>query len=175
MHIYPAVAAVALLGAGVALVTDLRRGKIYNWLTLPLLALGPLLQTAHAGWAGLGVSLLALLLVAAVLGGLCVLAGPGLGGGDIKLLLALGAVLGWPDAGWLLLYTALASPVLAIPAMLRRRIFWQTCHNLACNLARRRLGERGVSVAAGSSGPRLPYAVCILLGTLGVVLRGLLF
>lgn len=73
----------------VAAATDLARGKIYNWLTLPAIALGLVAQAAVGGLGGLlsglagaGVGLLAY-------GGLFLLRA--MGGGDVKLVMALGA------------------------------------------------------------------------------------
>ena len=78
----------ALLVA-VALYTDITQGKIYNWLTAPALGVGLLLNGVFYGTAGLLSSLggigigLALFLLSAVLGRI-------LGGGDVKVLTALG-------------------------------------------------------------------------------------
>lgn len=80
----------------VAVVTDLRRGLIPNWLTLPAMAAGLALGGFVGGWAGLGWAAVGLLagglvfLPAFVLGGA--------GGGDVKLLAAVGA-LGGPVFG----------------------------------------------------------------------------
>jgi prepilin peptidase CpaA len=76
----------------VAAATDLRRFKVYNWLTLPALAGGLLASAWFGGPAGLGNSMAG----AAV--GFCALAVffavGGVGAGDVKLLTALGAWLG---------------------------------------------------------------------------------
>ena len=77
--------------AGVAAVTDYRSGKIYNWLTLPALALG-LIVAGFEGWATIlsataGVGVAAAVFIPLFLTGI-------FGGGDAKLLMALGTVLG---------------------------------------------------------------------------------
>ncbi len=160
----PWIAGVALAAASVAALTDVRSNKVYNWLTLPLLAAAPLLQYAVHGPPGLlgsvlgaGCAIAGLILLSLAIGG-------GFGGGDLKLLIAMGALLAWPSAGWLLLWTGLAGALLALPILLRRGIFLMTCTNLGMNLLRRRSGERDLSVSAGSHGPKLPYAVAILIG-----------
>jgi prepilin peptidase CpaA len=170
----PVTLAIAIAAAAVALATDLRQGKIYNWLTLPLLATAPLVQLARHGWSGLGSSLLGAAAVVVILIGLALLGGRGLGGGDIKLLVALGALLGWPSSGWLLLYTGLSSLIVALPAMLWRGVLFDSCRNLIVNLLRRRAGERDLTVSAGSRGPKLRFAVCIMFGVLAALLRGAL-
>src|SRR5258708_4015056 len=77
--------------AAVAAITDYRTGKIYNWLTLPALVFGLVV----ASFAGLptvasalqGVALASLIFLPMFFCGV-------LGGGDVKLLMAIGTVLG---------------------------------------------------------------------------------
>lgn len=81
------------LGVGaVAIVTDLWRRLIPNWLTAAGMAAGALLHGAHYGWRGLaqaagGAALGFVLLLPFALKG-------AMGGGDIKLMAAFGAMLG---------------------------------------------------------------------------------
>ena len=49
-----------MLVTAVAAVTDLRSGKVPNWLTLPALAAGPALWGMLGGWSGLETSALGL-------------------------------------------------------------------------------------------------------------------
>jgi prepilin peptidase CpaA len=172
MYVNTAVGGVALIGLAVALSTDIRHNKIRNWLTVPLFLLGIAINSALHGWHGLASALLGFGAVAVILTAVLMILGPGIGGGDIKLMMALGALLGWPAAGWLLLYTALSGAVVTVPVMLRHRIFLATWRNLTWYLLRRRMGERGLAVADGSVGPKLPFAVCATLGVLGVVFLG---
>ena len=77
--------------AAVAAFTDYRSGKIYNWLTLPALALG-LVVALGVGMPTVvlalqGVAVASVIFLPMFFGGI-------LGGGDVKLLLALGTVLG---------------------------------------------------------------------------------
>lgn len=98
--------AVAIGVAATAAVSDLRRFRIPNRLTRSALVLGVLYHAFFSGWPGVGHALggcvlgLALLLVPYLLGGF--------GGGDVKLLGAVGAWLGAP----LLLVTFLVSSLL---------------------------------------------------------------
>lgn len=95
----------ALLGAG----WDLRYGRIPNWLTYPTLLLG-LALNAQQG------RLLPSLAGLACAGGLFLavwLAGK-MGGGDVKLMAALGAMAGWPRVLDILFFTALAGGVMAV-------------------------------------------------------------
>jgi prepilin peptidase CpaA len=80
-----AVTAICALAA----LTDLWKGRIYNWLTLPALVLGLAYATYAGGWLGLGESLVAAVLGMFLLGWMFWLGV--MGGGDVKLLMALGA------------------------------------------------------------------------------------
>jgi prepilin peptidase CpaA len=150
-----------------AAVTDFRAGTIYNWLTLPVLALAPIWHFVTRGLPGLWSSLEGFGITAGILVALALVAGRGLGGGDLKLLSALAALGGHPYALWMLVFTALSGPVVAVPAMVRRRIVGYTLRNLAMNVATRyAAGQRDVSVGQGSLGGKLPYGICIALGAL---------
>lgn len=76
----------------VGLVTDLTRQTIYNWITFPAAALGLALGAIDGGWAGLGIHFLGLLVGLAIL--FVPFAFGGVGGGDVKLLAAAGALAG---------------------------------------------------------------------------------
>lgn len=68
---------------------DIARGRIYNWLTLPALLAGLACAFALLGWAGLLSGALGVATGLAVFGWMF---GIGMmGGGDVKLLMALGA------------------------------------------------------------------------------------
>ena len=75
-----------------AAVIDARSGLIPNWLTLPTLALAPLAHALQAGPGALGGALLSALLCAAV--PLLLFARRAMGGGDVKLFAAAGALVG---------------------------------------------------------------------------------
>ncbi len=88
------------LGAAVAVsviagAIDARTGRIPNWLTLPALALGLGGNALRGGLGGLGGSVLGVLVSGAVPWLLYrSTKGAGIGGGDVKLFAALGALLG---------------------------------------------------------------------------------
>lgn len=78
----------------VAALTDTRTGQIPNWLTLPTLAAAPIV---HAVWGLPGAwiaSLLGALACAAVPATVFALSREGMGGGDVKLFAAIGALAG---------------------------------------------------------------------------------
>jgi prepilin peptidase CpaA len=80
-----AVTAISVLAA----LTDLVRGRIYNWLTAPALIAGIAASTWALGWNGLGQALLGALTGFLLYGWMFSLRV--MGGGDVKLLMALGA------------------------------------------------------------------------------------
>ncbi|MGO8671594.1 MAG: prepilin peptidase [Capsulimonadaceae bacterium] len=104
----------AMLGAvlATAVVTDVARRKIYNWLTLPAMVAGVAvnvvfhglrgLEAAAAGWLVGSLWFLLMFLKGAT------------GAADVKLLQAVGTFVGPTLMGWVLLYTALAGGVMGI-------------------------------------------------------------
>src|SRR5262245_46803233 len=94
----------ALIAAGIAAVTDLRTGRIPNRLTLGAFAVGVIgnvVPGCRSGEPRAAAAAFTTALVAAAIGGLAPLVlwrAGALGGGDLKLFVALGAMLG-PRAG----------------------------------------------------------------------------
>ena len=85
---YVVIASCALVGS----ITDFREFKVYNILTIPCFLAGITFYTMTQGWTGLGYSLggatlgFAILLLPYLLGGV--------GAGDVKFVMAIGAWLG---------------------------------------------------------------------------------
>jgi Flp pilus assembly protein protease CpaA len=96
---------------GAAAVEDLWRRTISNWLCLAALVSGMAFHGWIGGWRGVGESLLGavcgfgIFLLFYLLGGM--------GGGDVKLMGGLGAVLGWSRALYAAFWTALTGGLLA--------------------------------------------------------------
>jgi len=85
----------AALASAAAAWTDHRTGRIPNWITMPTVALGLIMHAAMGGVHALTTSGLGLLVGIAVPAILYkVSAGKAIGGGDVKLFAALGALLG---------------------------------------------------------------------------------
>jgi prepilin peptidase CpaA len=83
---------IAVLATLIAAITDARSGRIPNWLTLPLLLIGPVAAAFSEGVQGVLLSLIGICLCGLV--PLILFARNAMGGGDVKLLAALGGVLG---------------------------------------------------------------------------------
>jgi prepilin peptidase CpaA len=95
---------IAALVAFIAMITDMKWGRIYNWLTFPAIFAGWLLNLALFGLSGLGYSFLATL---AGIGLYIIPAAFGLVGmGDVKLMGAIGALGGSSFAVTVFLYTS---------------------------------------------------------------------
>lgn len=77
-----------------AAVIDVERGKIPNWLTYPSWVFGLTFAALTAGWIGLGWSFAASVIGFAPFLVLYLMGG--MGGGDVKLMAAIGAVKGFP-------------------------------------------------------------------------------
>jgi prepilin peptidase CpaA len=161
-------AAIVALSVGViACITDVRRRRIPNVLTFGAAALALVfhgmigglsgLQTAAFGWlAGL-----ALFLPFFLLGGM--------GGGDVKLLAALGAWLGPGDAVWLAIYASIAGGVLAVVVAVARGYLSTALRNLRGLLSYWSVvGPRPMAALTLEHGnaPRLAFAVPMLVGTM---------
>ena len=115
---------IALCGLllGIAICLDLRWHRIPNWLTVPACLTGISYHVWSSGLAGgLPFSLkglatgLAILLIPFLMGGM--------GGGDVKLLAALGCWLGASGVFNLFLYGALAGGVIALVMVVKRSGF----------------------------------------------------
>ncbi|MEM6551350.1 MAG: A24 family peptidase [Planctomycetota bacterium] len=137
--------------------TDLRTGKVYNRLTYPAILLGMAFWSVVALSTGstdrladCGIALLA----AAVPYTIVVLMGA-LGGGDLKLMVALGAL----SASWQLVlatsvYALLFSALFALALIIRHGLLKQT-------LLRLLTGQFGKRDAQSERYPTVPFAVAI--------------
>jgi prepilin peptidase CpaA len=94
IDVYPVPVAMILIAALIAGVTDVWKFKVYNLLTLPLVASGLLYHAIHGGSAALAGSFLGALVGFALM--IVLYAMGGLGAGDVKFVTAIGAWLGLP-------------------------------------------------------------------------------
>jgi len=98
--------AMAILLGCSAILDDLRRGVISNWISVSAMAGGLLYHALRGGWRGLAMA------AGGALVGLAVFLAPyclgGMGGGDVKLMAAFGALLG----PWGILTAALLASIL---------------------------------------------------------------
>ena len=119
--------------AGLAAIIDVRARRIPNWVTLSAFLAGIILQAATgraslvSAFLGCGLALLIYVPLYAV---------QAFGAGDVKLMAALGTILGPVAWLWVFLATCLVGGVLALAAAFARRnlhvTVWNTLHLLQC-------------------------------------------
>ena len=161
---------VGLSIASIACVTDLRTRRIPNVLTFGAALAGLLFQSAAGGIDGLGQAAGGWLVGAVVF--ILPFALGGLGGGDVKLLAALGAWLGPGDALWLALYTGVAGGLMAIVVASMNGYLGTAIQNVKLLLCHWRVaGIEAVPAITleGSGGPKLAYAFPILTGMVATI------
>jgi prepilin peptidase CpaA len=155
----------------VAVVTDLTRRKVPNWLTVPAALAGVALsgldgapgviRSLEGLAAGLGAGIIFFTLFRS-------------GGGDAKLLVAVGAIAGPSFLLWTALLGAVAGLPMALWLMWRRGTFAYTLNNLAANAVQKTLGGSEVRLDANNRAGHLPYSLAIAAGALATCLvRGL--
>jgi prepilin peptidase CpaA len=151
---------IAILVGLAAIVDDLARRQIANWIPLAALSGGLGWQLGLHGWQGLAVALggaaagFGVFLIFYLLGGM--------GGGDIKLMAGFGALLGAARVAEAALWTAGAGGLLALGALGLRAV-------------RKRAGRTAVPKASApdSIPDSIPYAPAIALGVwLALVPKG---
>jgi prepilin peptidase CpaA len=150
-----------------ATVVDIHSRRIPNWLVLPFLAAGVVVNTAAFGVKGLGQSMGGIALAAAAAGVLCWLRGMGMG--DLKLCAAVGAWIGPGQLAMALVATGIAGGVLAL--------LWAACRG---SLGRSLEGAGDLVWAFWTTGVHphpslvldhpsartMPYAPAIAIGTI---------
>lgn len=159
----------ALAIATGAAVCDLRMRRIPNLLTFGAAATGLVYHLISGGGEAFGDSAAGWLVGALVF--VVPFALRGLGGGDVKLLAALGAWLGPFDVIWLALYTGVAGGAMALVVALARGYLRQALANIWLLLCHWRVaGFKALPelTLEGSSAPKLAYAVPILAGMVAV-------
>jgi prepilin peptidase CpaA len=166
-----------IAGLIAAAITDLRERRIPNVLTLSLLASGLCRGAMLGSWGGLGHASLGMLAGAAI--PLLLFAISALGGGDVKLMAAVGA---WVGAGPVLMILAMEAVVglviVLVQAVSQRRtgVLFRNSALIAANFAC--LGNVGIDhvIETGkdckSVQRPLPFAVPVLIATLLVLFVG---
>jgi len=146
----------------VSAITDLCTGKIYNRLTYPALALA-----AVGSLAGIGPRPLSAAAGMLVGGGLLYLmfALGWMGGGDVKLMAAVGAITGYPLVLHALFYSIFLGGVLAALILIWRGELVGVLSDIA-GLLEAGLGVGGTRSRVKPRGGALPFGVAIAGGTL---------
>ena len=159
MDRYLALSAVVM--TAIAAITDLRARRIPNWLTYSGLLLAVSARTAFWGWSGFKTGL-----AGVVVGGslFCLLSFFGrMGGGDVKLMGAVGAWLGPSNALLTLVVVCIAGGFIAF-AYLLFGSDKATATNIALE-ARTDSSASRPARAIASNAARVPFGLAIAIGT----------
>lgn len=146
-----------------AVYTDLRFGRIYNKLTLPCMAAGVALGLINSGFMGMLDSIAGAGLVMALF--LALGQKAGIGGGDIKMMMAVGALMGVRFAVWAMLFTAVTGGVLAILVMASRGSLASTLRSAVTGLYMRPTFRSPGEISSGSRGLKFKYSPAIAVGS----------
>lgn len=152
-----------------AAATDISRRVVPNALTVTGLICGFLLNTSLHGWGGLKLSLFGLIVGLALFLPLFLLRG--MGGGDVKLMAAIGSMAGVTDTIIIFILTALFGGVLALLLLLWKGGLGRALRNTGLilgELVRLRVPHVAHPELAleHEKSVKLPYAIAIALGTL---------
>jgi prepilin peptidase CpaA len=161
---------------GIALVisvfTDIKKRKILNVVTFPTILFGIIYNAMTLGWQGLiftGEGLLVglgLLIFPYLLGGM--------GAGDVKLMGAIGSIMGATFVFYSFIYTALIGGIIALVLIIKKRGFWNSIRNFFFHITffRRNLGSINFNKGHQPSSITFPYGVAIVLGTFCTLIWG---
>ena len=156
----------AALATGViACVTDVRFRRVPNVLTATAIMTGVAAHALLPGGHGMISALAGLAVGVAVYFPIFALGG--MGGGDVKLMAALGTWIGWSSIGWTALYGAVAGGVMAVGVALAHGYLRQALSNIGgLMLFWSAQGVRPMPALTleHGGGPRLPYALPIFVG-----------
>ena len=141
---------------------EIRERRIPNWLTLGGIALGLGAAVIEGGAEGLKDAALGLAIAGGLFLPFCLLGV--VGGGDMKLMAAVGAIVGWPMVLRVVCNTCIAGGLIAVAIMAWNGILLTTLANvfrIMVGMQRRTKGLRNP--------PMVPYALAITIGTLVAV------
>ena len=158
------VLAILVVGAGV---TDALRGKIYNALTYPAVALGLVEHTLFGGLRGgeghLGLWGSAIGLAVGFLPMLMLWMAGGVGDGDAKLMAGVGALGGWRVALATMFYGLIAAFLMAVVVMIRHRVVKRTLARL-WRFVWLSLAMRKSPLPTTADSPRVPLGLAFSIG-----------
>lgn len=108
-------------------ITDMLKGKIYNWITFPGIVMGFALSYYYNGWSGLISSLAAFIITAVIFIVLYVLGG--FGAGDVKLMMAIASIVGLRFIFPLIFYSVIAGGIMANIVIIKHKQFIKSWRN----------------------------------------------
>lgn len=160
----------SLLLLGLCAYWDLRYRKIPNWATLPGIVLGLGANSLFGGWAGMKASGIGLLVGFGALLVLFVLGW--MGGGDVKLMAAVGALKGYPFIVSALFYSLIVGVVIGVAMLIWNRKTLRTFKNLfyvVGSRVSRLVPKQNINPEETQ---KLPFGLAIVLGTIWALVMG---
>jgi len=109
-------------------ITDILKGKIYNFLTFPGIIIGLASQWYYYGIKGLFTSFLGLAISTVFF--IIIYIWGGIGAGDVKLMMVIGATVGYYLVFDFILYSAIAGGIMAHIVIIKNKRFIQTWRNI---------------------------------------------
>jgi prepilin peptidase CpaA len=163
MNAVPVVTAGLILGAGV--LDDLRSRKFHNWLFLATTGLAFAVAGVSGGLAGINLAFLGFIAGLVALLPLVIL--HVIGAGDMKLMAALGAVIGWSAGLDVVMYSLVWGVLFGIFQIIMKGQLKTTLQNM---LSIARLGANKASPPTVQL-HQMPFTFAILMGWLTYVVR----
>ncbi|MGO4886405.1 prepilin peptidase [Anaerobacillus sp. MEB173] len=151
--------AILFIILAISFFTDLKNRKIFNVVTFPAILLGFIINTATLGWEGFLFSLFGflmgfgLLVIPYVLGGMAA--------GDVKLLMAIGALQGTGFVFGSFIYITIIGGMIAFVILLKQKELINTLKRIFFSAQLRSLD----SLNKNEYHHAFPYGVAIVLGT----------
>ncbi len=150
----------------IAVYLEMKESRIPNWLTLPAMTVG-LVVGYLPGGISLWSSVIGLVMGFGFLF-IFYLFG-GIGGGDVKLMGAIGALLGQQLIGPTLVYTAMVGGFMAVIVLIWRKSFWSGLKRGMQMLVR---GRKAETAQGGQEPTTIPYGLAIAAGCLLAMFGG---
>ncbi len=151
----------------VAAITDVRTGKIHNWTTYPAIAIGLIGHTLIGGLTGndasMGLTGSLFGLAAGFLPMLAAWLAGGIGGGDAKLMGAVGALAGWRFVLHAMFMGFAVAVALAVIVMLKHRILRRTFARVFRFVYLLLTPTKPVDPATADS-PKIPFGLALCIG-----------
>jgi prepilin peptidase CpaA len=158
----------ALVGTAVGAGWDLRKGTLPNWLTLSLLAAGPAIAFAIYGTGRFLDSCLGACLCAFI--PFLAFRSNGMGGGDVKLFAAVGALLGWQVGFEAQFFAMVAASIASLVVLAYKRQLLTAFSNLFYLAFNRILPQKWRRDVTQSLRTELRIGPYIFVGTAAAVL-----
>jgi prepilin peptidase CpaA len=149
---------------------DLRYRKIPNWATLPGIVLGLGVSILFGGWGGMKASGIGFLIGFGALLVLFVLGW--MGGGDVKLMAAVGALKGYPFVVSALFYSLIVGVVIGVAMLIWNRKTQRAFKNLFFVVASRFSPLIPKQNINREETQKIPFGLAIVAGTLWAMIVG---